>query len=148
METGCQNIQLCVAILKVAFPLEVIGPMFLFPLLYITFQCAEVFLFALGFRCYQRVKPPAEGKCDSCLHVFLQQSSKGLEQMHSPHTLMFWSVENEVKLNIVSPLIQIQKNRKTRLLILKIKRRSDHESITDDIPALATGTRNRFVRRE
>lgn len=89
METGCQNIQLCVAILKVAFPLEVIGAMFLFPLLYITFQCAEVFLFALGFRCYQRVKPPAEGKCDSCLHVFLQQSSKGSEQMHSLHTVMF-----------------------------------------------------------
>nr|XP_004540816.1 sodium/bile acid cotransporter [Maylandia zebra] len=60
METGCQNIQLCVTILKVAFPLEVIGAMFLFPLLYITFQCAEVFLFALGFKCYQRVKPPAD----------------------------------------------------------------------------------------
>ncbi|XP_006786097.1 sodium/bile acid cotransporter-like [Neolamprologus brichardi] len=63
METGCQNIQLCITILKVAFSPEVIGAMFLFPLLYITFQCAEVFLFTLGFRCYQRVKPPAEDQC-------------------------------------------------------------------------------------
>lgn len=87
METGCQNIQLCVAILKVAFPLEVIGPMFLFPLLYITFQCAEVFLFALGFRCYQRVKPPAEGKCDSCLHVFFAAKLQrvGADAL-TPHT--------------------------------------------------------------
>ncbi|XP_028252042.1 sodium/bile acid cotransporter-like [Parambassis ranga] len=60
METGCQNIQLCVAILKVAFPLEVIGPMFLFPLLYITAQCVEALLLALCFRCYQTVRPQAE----------------------------------------------------------------------------------------
>ncbi|XP_069008150.1 hepatic sodium/bile acid cotransporter-like [Embiotoca jacksoni] len=60
METGCQNIQLCVAILKVAFPPQVIGPMFLFPLLYITFQCAEALLLALCFRCCQTAKPPAE----------------------------------------------------------------------------------------
>ncbi|XP_031134309.1 sodium/bile acid cotransporter-like [Sander lucioperca] len=60
METGCQNIQLCVTILKVAFPPQVIGPMFLFPLLYYTFQCTEALLLTLGFRCYQAFKPPAE----------------------------------------------------------------------------------------
>ncbi|XP_047466389.1 sodium/bile acid cotransporter-like [Mugil cephalus] len=60
METGCQNIQLCTAILKVAFPMHVIGPMFLFPLLYIMFQCAEALLLAMCFRCYQRAKRPAE----------------------------------------------------------------------------------------
>lgn len=70
METGCQNIQLCLVILKVAFPPQVIGPMFLFPLIYITLQCAEALLLALCFRCYQTVKPPAEGKCHSCLCVF------------------------------------------------------------------------------
>ncbi|XP_041828150.1 sodium/bile acid cotransporter-like isoform X2 [Melanotaenia boesemani] len=59
METGCQNIQLCTAILKVAFSPQVIGPMFLFPLLYITFQCTEALLLALCFRCYQTVKPQA-----------------------------------------------------------------------------------------
>ncbi|KAM4723567.1 hepatic sodium/bile acid cotransporter-like [Anableps anableps] len=55
METGCQNIQLCTTILKVAFTPQSIGPLFLFPLLYITFQCAEALLLALCFRCYQTV---------------------------------------------------------------------------------------------
>ncbi|KAK5857279.1 hypothetical protein PBY51_010534 [Eleginops maclovinus] len=59
METGCQNIQLCITILKVAFSPQVIGPMFLFPLVYYTFQCAEALLLTLCFRCYQAFKPPA-----------------------------------------------------------------------------------------
>uniref|UniRef100_A0A3B4CE55 Hepatic sodium/bile acid cotransporter n=1 Tax=Pygocentrus nattereri TaxID=42514 RepID=A0A3B4CE55_PYGNA len=62
VETGCQNIQLCSTILKVAFPLEVIGPLFLFPLIYIIFQALEALLFIVVFRCYQRRKPPTEGK--------------------------------------------------------------------------------------
>ncbi|KAM8913665.1 hepatic sodium/bile acid cotransporter-like isoform 1-T2 [Spinachia spinachia] len=61
METGCQNIQLCATILKVAFPPDVIGPMFLFPLIYYAFQCAEALLLTLGFRCYRALKAPAEG---------------------------------------------------------------------------------------
>lgn len=73
METGCQNIQLCFAILKVAFPLEVIGPMFLFPMLYMTFQMVEAFLLILSFRCYQRLTTPGEGKCHSCLCIFVEQ---------------------------------------------------------------------------
>ncbi|KAM3594036.1 uncharacterized protein V6R79_000947 [Siganus canaliculatus] len=60
METGCQNIQLCVVILKVTFSPQVIGPMFLFPLIYIMLQCTEALLLALCFRCYQTLKPPAE----------------------------------------------------------------------------------------
>ncbi|XP_061599628.1 hepatic sodium/bile acid cotransporter-like [Cololabis saira] len=59
IETGFQNIQLCVAILKVAFSPQVIGPMFLFPLVYIMFQCTEALLLALCFTCYQMAKPPA-----------------------------------------------------------------------------------------
>lgn len=62
METGCQNIQLCTTILKVAFSPQSIGPLFLFPLLYITFQCAEALLLALCFKCYQRVTAPHGGK--------------------------------------------------------------------------------------
>ncbi|XP_068608457.1 hepatic sodium/bile acid cotransporter-like [Brachionichthys hirsutus] len=60
METGCQNIQLCTVILKVAFPPEVIGPMFLFPLIYISLQCTEALLLVLCFRCYQTFKQQAE----------------------------------------------------------------------------------------
>lgn len=71
METGCQNISLCIAIMKVVFPSKVIGPMFLFPLVYITFQCLEALLLVLCFRCYETFKTQAQGKCHSCLCVFL-----------------------------------------------------------------------------
>ena len=65
METGCQNIQLCATILKVAFSPEVIGPLYLFPLIYIVFQGGEALVFILLFRCYEAVKPKIEGKCHS-----------------------------------------------------------------------------------
>uniref|UniRef100_A0A667YNV1 Hepatic sodium/bile acid cotransporter n=1 Tax=Myripristis murdjan TaxID=586833 RepID=A0A667YNV1_9TELE len=62
METGCQNIQLCTTILKVAFPPEIIGPLFLFPLVYVTFQLTEAAVLILVFRCYQLLKPKKKGK--------------------------------------------------------------------------------------
>ncbi|MBN3304983.1 NTCP protein, partial [Amia calva] len=65
METGCQNIQLCATILKVAFPLEVIGPLYLFPLIYIIFQIGEAFILILLYRCYQTLWPPSHGKHSS-----------------------------------------------------------------------------------
>uniref|UniRef100_A0A8C6LUW3 Hepatic sodium/bile acid cotransporter n=3 Tax=Nothobranchius TaxID=28779 RepID=A0A8C6LUW3_NOTFU len=54
METGCQNIQLCSTILKIAFPPSVIGPLFLFPMVYIFFQLTEAVVLILVFRCYKR----------------------------------------------------------------------------------------------
>ncbi|XP_074471987.1 hepatic sodium/bile acid cotransporter-like isoform X2 [Sebastes fasciatus] len=54
METGCQNITLCSIILKLAFPPEVIGPLFLFPMVYISFQLMEAALLIVLFRCHQR----------------------------------------------------------------------------------------------
>ncbi|MEE6492815.1 hypothetical protein FKM82_016644 [Ascaphus truei] len=56
METGCQNIHLCLAILKVAFPPEVIGALFLFPIIYLIFQVLEGFSLVLAFRLYHRIK--------------------------------------------------------------------------------------------
>ncbi|XP_075893739.1 hepatic sodium/bile acid cotransporter-like [Nelusetta ayraudi] len=41
METGCQNIQLCSTILKLAFPPETIGILFIFPLVYAALQIIE-----------------------------------------------------------------------------------------------------------
>ncbi|XP_073465039.1 hepatic sodium/bile acid cotransporter [Aquarana catesbeiana] len=64
METGCQNVQLCSAILKVTFEADVIGPYFMFPLLYVIFQLLIGLLFILIFRIYDRIK--ASGK-----HIFL-----------------------------------------------------------------------------
>ncbi|CAL8314879.1 unnamed protein product [Lota lota] len=56
METGCQNIQLASTILKVGFPPEVIGPLFLFPMIYILFQLIEAGVLILLSRCYQKYK--------------------------------------------------------------------------------------------
>ncbi|XP_019375491.1 PREDICTED: sodium/bile acid cotransporter [Gavialis gangeticus] len=58
METGCQNIQLCSAILKVVFDPEVIGPLYFFPLLYMVFQIGEGLLLVLTFRVHERIKKP------------------------------------------------------------------------------------------
>lgn len=61
MESGCQNAQLCSAILKVAFAPEIIGPLYFFPLLYLLFQLGEGFLLILVFRIHDRIKQ-ANGK--------------------------------------------------------------------------------------
>ncbi|KAG7222671.1 hypothetical protein INR49_026280 [Caranx melampygus] len=54
METGCQNIQLCSTILKLAYPSEMIGPLFLFPMVYVCFQLLEAAVLIVLFRCHQR----------------------------------------------------------------------------------------------
>jgi len=62
METGCQNIQLCLTILKVAFPPEVIGSLFMFPMVYVAFQLMEAMGLILLFRCYQRFTRKEKGE--------------------------------------------------------------------------------------
>ncbi|KYO45978.1 sodium/bile acid cotransporter 4 [Alligator mississippiensis] len=52
LETGCQNVQLCTAILKLTFPPELIGSMYMFPLLYALFQAAEAGLFVLAYKMF------------------------------------------------------------------------------------------------
>lgn len=59
METGCQNVQLCLTILKVAFAPEIIGPLYFFPLLYLLFQLGEGLLLILVFRIHDRIKKPS-----------------------------------------------------------------------------------------
>uniref|UniRef100_A0A8C4JSI8 Solute carrier family 10 member 4 n=1 Tax=Dromaius novaehollandiae TaxID=8790 RepID=A0A8C4JSI8_DRONO len=54
LETGCQNVQLCTAILKLTFPPQLIGSMYMFPLLYALFQSAEAGLFVLAYKMYGR----------------------------------------------------------------------------------------------
>ncbi|NXB48753.1 NTCP4 protein, partial [Leucopsar rothschildi] len=54
LETGCQNVQLCTAILKLTFSPEIIGSMYMFPLLYALFQSAEAGLFVLAYKMYGR----------------------------------------------------------------------------------------------
>lgn len=54
LETGCQNVQLCTAILKLAFPPQLMGGMYMFPLLYALFQAAEAGLFIVVYRMYRK----------------------------------------------------------------------------------------------
>ncbi|XP_044875141.1 sodium/bile acid cotransporter 4 [Mauremys mutica] len=54
LETGCQNVQLCTAILKLTFPPHLIGSMYMFPLLYALFQAAEAGIFVLVYKMYGR----------------------------------------------------------------------------------------------
>lgn len=54
LETGCQNVQLCTAILKLAFPPQLMGGMYMFPLLYALFQAAEAGVFILAYRAYRK----------------------------------------------------------------------------------------------
>ncbi|XP_059369487.1 hepatic sodium/bile acid cotransporter-like [Carassius carassius] len=56
MEVGCQNIQLCTTILKVAFPAEFIGQLYFFPVIYIVFQIVEALILIVLFRCHQRLR--------------------------------------------------------------------------------------------
>ncbi|XP_029787894.1 sodium/bile acid cotransporter 4 [Suricata suricatta] len=52
LETGSQNVQLCTAILKLAFQPQLIGSMYMFPLLYALFQSAEAGVFVLIYKVY------------------------------------------------------------------------------------------------
>ncbi|XP_076612037.1 hepatic sodium/bile acid cotransporter [Chaetodon auriga] len=54
IEAGCQNIQLCTTIVKIAFPPETTGPLFLFPIIYLMIQLIEVLVLIVAFRCYRR----------------------------------------------------------------------------------------------
>uniref|UniRef100_H2Y8C1 Solute carrier family 10 member 1 n=1 Tax=Ciona savignyi TaxID=51511 RepID=H2Y8C1_CIOSA len=52
VETGCQNVQLCSTVLKLAFDPIIVGVLFLLPLVYMAFQVAEAFLIIFVFRVY------------------------------------------------------------------------------------------------
>nr|XP_016851911.1 PREDICTED: sodium/bile acid cotransporter [Anolis carolinensis] len=58
LETGCQNVTLCLAILRIAFPADVIGPLFFFPGLYLIFQVGEGLLLVVIFRNRGNTKEP------------------------------------------------------------------------------------------
>ncbi|XP_068610198.1 hepatic sodium/bile acid cotransporter-like [Brachionichthys hirsutus] len=62
METGCQNVQLCITILKLAFAPATVGPLFLFPMVYASFQLMEAAALMVLLRCYRRLRPKAKGK--------------------------------------------------------------------------------------
>ena len=51
--------------MKVAFPPDVIGPLYLFPMIYIVFQVGEALLLIVLFRVHRRFfKTPETGTLD------------------------------------------------------------------------------------
>nr|XP_033809137.1 sodium/bile acid cotransporter [Geotrypetes seraphini] len=62
VETGCQNVQLCSAILKVAFTPEIMSSLYLFPYLYLLFQVGEGLLLILALKCYDMMRAPPDLK--------------------------------------------------------------------------------------
>ncbi|XP_048392959.1 hepatic sodium/bile acid cotransporter isoform X1 [Stegostoma tigrinum] len=60
METGCQNVQLCTTILKVAFNQEAISALYLFPLIFLVFQLLEALILVVIYRSYERIKKSKE----------------------------------------------------------------------------------------
>ncbi|CAB1419458.1 unnamed protein product [Pleuronectes platessa] len=96
METGCQNVQLCTAILKLAFPPQLMGGMYMFPLLYALFQAAEAGIFILAYRMYRKEvlhkpDPTADGG-DITYQRFEDDedfdSSYGAVTVSDPNTIM------------------------------------------------------------
>ncbi|XP_032043894.1 sodium/bile acid cotransporter [Aythya fuligula] len=85
METGCQNVQLCSTILKVAFAPEVIGPLYFFPLLYLMFQLGEGLLLILAFRIHDGIKKPngKRNRSDLCSrgHKYCWRNETSIETL-------------------------------------------------------------------
>lgn len=98
METGCQNVQLCSPILKVAFASEIIGLLYFFPLLYLLFQLGEGFLLILVFRIHERIKK-ANGKYSFAPFFFMlsKLSHTCLQYNYRWITALKWS-QNPVTL--------------------------------------------------
>ncbi|XP_064190013.1 sodium/bile acid cotransporter 4 [Anguilla rostrata] len=91
LETGCQNVQLCTAILKLAFPPQLIGGLYMFPLLYALFQAAEAGLFILLYRTYRQEvlrKQDLAGDDDdtSVTYKTLKEEESGLDAAYGSVT--------------------------------------------------------------
>lgn len=99
LETGCQNVQLCTAILKLAFPPQLMGGMYMFPLLYALFQATEAGVFILAYRMYRKEvlhkQDPMRGGDDTDITYQRFQdedigfdSSYGAVTVSDPNTIM------------------------------------------------------------
>lgn len=99
LETGCQNVQLCTAILKLAFPPQLMGGMYMFPLLYALFQAAEAGIFILAYRMYRKevlhkADPTRDGEDTDITYQRFQDedidldSSYGAVTVSDPNTIM------------------------------------------------------------
>ncbi|XP_033978020.1 sodium/bile acid cotransporter 4 [Trematomus bernacchii] len=105
LETGCQNVQLCTAILKLAFPPQLMGGMYMFPLLYALFQAAEAGVFILAYRVYRRKvlhkEEPAGGGQD--MGITYQRFEDDDEEFESSYGAVTSSDPNTITLDPCPP---------------------------------------------
>lgn len=92
LETGCQNVQLCTAILKLAFPPDLMGGMYMFPLLYALFQTAEAAVFILVYRIYRREvlhkqEFPEDGDDTNITYKTLREEENGFDTAYGAVTV-------------------------------------------------------------
>ncbi|XP_023679516.1 sodium/bile acid cotransporter 4 [Paramormyrops kingsleyae] len=92
LETGCQNVQLCTAILKLAFPPDLMGGMYMFPLLYALFQAAEAAVFILVYRIYRREvlhkqEFPEDGDDTNITYKTLREEENGFDTAYGAVTV-------------------------------------------------------------
>ncbi|XP_053738119.1 hepatic sodium/bile acid cotransporter [Synchiropus splendidus] len=71
METGCQNIQLCSSILKLAFPPQEVGILFLYPLVYGSVQLMEAAVLIVLYRSYRYYKDHTGGNHTPRTHLIV-----------------------------------------------------------------------------
>ncbi|KAJ8277124.1 hypothetical protein GJAV_G00071730 [Gymnothorax javanicus] len=92
LETGCQNVQLCTAILKLAFPPQLVGGLYMFPLLYALFQAAEAGIFILLYRTYRhevlrKQDLPSEEDDTSVTYKTLKEEESGFDTAYGSVTV-------------------------------------------------------------
>lgn len=76
LETGAQNIQLCITMLQLSFTAEHLVQMFNFPLAYGFFQLLDGLLILTVYQAYKRLKNKHRQKSPDCPEVPHEQNSK------------------------------------------------------------------------
>lgn len=76
LETGAQNIQMCLTMLQLSFTAEHLVQMFNFPLAYGFFQMLDGFLIVTAYQVYQKLKNKHRQKSPDCAEVPAEQKPK------------------------------------------------------------------------
>ncbi|KAM4013480.1 hepatic sodium/bile acid cotransporter [Anomaloglossus baeobatrachus] len=74
IEAGCQNVQLCIAIIKITFDADVIGSYLLFPALYLISQVLQGLFLIFVFRLQDKIKATVPAKSCRSLTDTTEQS--------------------------------------------------------------------------
>ncbi|XP_006143331.1 solute carrier family 10 member 6 [Tupaia chinensis] len=79
LETGAQNIQMCITMLQLSFTAEYLAQMFSFPLAYGLFQLLDGILIVAAYQTYKRLKNRHRRTNPDCVEVCRKESSSPKE---------------------------------------------------------------------